>query len=129
MLDTLPAMRIAVKLYRELGFKEAPAYYPTPVEGTMFLALDLENWSESEIKNENLFHLFDYNLAWARKMRQVDPGFFEKLSTCRRPNTCGSAAPTPACRPTRSSACCRARSSCIATWPTWWCIPTSTACR
>jgi len=85
MLDTLPAMRIAVKLYRELGFKEAPAYYPTPVEGTMFLALDLENWSESEIKNENLFHLFDYNLAWSRKMRQVDPGFFEKLSTLQNP--------------------------------------------
>ena len=85
MLDTLPAMRIAVKLYRELGFKEAPAYYPTPIEGTMFLALDLENWSESEIKNENLFHLFDYNLAWSRKMRQVDPGFFEKLSTLQNP--------------------------------------------
>ena len=85
MLDTLPAMRIAVKLYRELGFKEAPAYYPTPVEGTMFLALDLENWSEAEIYNENLFHLFDYNLAWARKMRQVDPGFFEKLSTLQTP--------------------------------------------
>jgi carbonic anhydrase len=85
MLDTLPAMRIAVKLYRELGFKEAPAYYPTPVEGAMFLALDLENWNESEIQNENLFHLFDYNLAWARRMRQVDPGYFEKLSTLQAP--------------------------------------------
>lgn len=85
MLDTLPAMRIAVKLYRELGFKEAPAYYPTPIEGTMFLALDLENWSENEIQNENLFHLFDYNLAWSRRMRQVDPGFFEKLSTLQTP--------------------------------------------
>ena len=85
MLDTLPAMRIAVKLYRELGFKEAPAYYPTPIEGTMFLALDLENWSESEVQNENLFHLFDYNLAWSRRMRQVDPGFFEKLSTLQSP--------------------------------------------
>lgn len=85
MLDTLPAMRIAVKLYRELGFKEAPAYYPTPVEGTMFLSLDLENWSESEVQNENLFHLFDYNLAWARRMRQVDPGYFEKLSTLQAP--------------------------------------------
>lgn len=85
MLDTLPAMRIAVKLYRELGFKEAPSYYPTGVEGTMFLTLDLENWSEAEIKNENLFHLFDYNLAWSRKMRQVDPGFFEKLSTLQNP--------------------------------------------
>ena len=85
MIDTLPAMRIAVKLYRELGFKEAPAYYPTPVEGTLFLALDLENWSESEVKNENLFHLFDYNLAWARRMRQVDPTFFEKLSHLQTP--------------------------------------------
>ena len=85
MMDTLPAMRIAVKLYRELGFKEAPAYYPTPVEGTLFLALDLENWSESEVKNENLFHLFDYNLAWSRRMRQVDPTFFEKLSHLQSP--------------------------------------------
>ena len=85
MMDTLPAMRIAVKLYRELGFKEAPAYYPTPVEGTLFLALDLENWSESEVKNENLFHLFDYNLAWSRRMRQVDPTFFEKLSHLQTP--------------------------------------------
>ena len=85
MLDTLPAMRIAVKLYRELGFKEAPAYYPTPVEGAMFLALDLENWNESDVQNENLFHLFDYNLAWARRMRQVDPGYFEKLSTLQAP--------------------------------------------
>ncbi len=85
MLDTLPAMRIAVKLYRELGFKEAPAYYPTSVEGTMFLTLDLENWSEAEIKNENLLHLFDYNLAWAQRMHQVDPGFFEKLSHLQAP--------------------------------------------
>ncbi|MGA8880957.1 MAG: GNAT family N-acetyltransferase, partial [Azonexus sp.] len=50
MLDTLPNMRMAVKLYRELGFTEAPAYYQTPVEGTMFLTLDLENWSEEEIR-------------------------------------------------------------------------------
>ncbi|HJV26517.1 MAG TPA: carbonate dehydratase [Aromatoleum sp.] len=85
LLDTLPAMRIAVKLYREMGFKEAPAYYPTPIEGTMFLALDLENWSEEEVASENLFHLFDYNRAWAQQMRQVDPGFFEKLSKLQSP--------------------------------------------
>ncbi|HNH24585.1 MAG TPA: GNAT family N-acetyltransferase, partial [Accumulibacter sp.] len=53
LLDTLPAMRVAVRLYRELGFKETPAYYQTPVEGTMFLALDLQNWSEEEVANEN----------------------------------------------------------------------------
>lgn len=85
LLDTLPAMRIAVKLYRELGFKEAPAYYQTPVEGAMFLSLDLENWSETDVHNENLFHLFDYNLAWSRRMRQVDPTYFEKLSKLQAP--------------------------------------------
>lgn len=85
LLDTLPAMRIAVKLYRELGFTEAPAYYQTPVEGTVFLALDLDNWSEAEVNNENLFHLFDFNVAWARQMQQVDPGFFEKLAHLQSP--------------------------------------------
>ncbi len=85
MLDTLPAMRIAVKLYRELGFTEAPAYYPTPVEGTIFLALDLDNWSEAEVNNENLYHLFDFNVAWARQMQEIDPGFFEKLAHLQSP--------------------------------------------
>ena len=85
LLDTLPAMRIAVKLYRELGFTEAPAYYQTPIEGAVFLALDLDNWSEAEVNNENLFHLFDFNVAWARQMQEVDPGFFEKLSHLQSP--------------------------------------------
>ncbi len=85
LLDTVPSMRIAVKLYRELGFTEAPAYYPSPVEGTIFLTLDLENWSESEINNENLFHLFDYNQAWSRQMQQIDPGFFGKLAQLQAP--------------------------------------------
>ncbi|TVO67844.1 carbonate dehydratase [Denitromonas ohlonensis] len=85
MLDTLPAMRIAVKLYRELGFTEAPAYYPTPIEGTIFLSLDLSDWSEEAVMNENLFHLFDYNRAWARQMGEVDPQFFEKLAHLQTP--------------------------------------------
>jgi carbonic anhydrase len=85
MLDTLPAMRIAVKLYRDMGFREAPGYYQTPLEGTIFLSLDLENWSEEEVENQNLFHLFDFNRAWAQQMRQVDPGFFEKLSKLQSP--------------------------------------------
>jgi carbonic anhydrase len=85
MIDTLPSMRMAVKLYRELGFNEAPAYYKTPVEGTMFLALDLENWSEEEIRRENLSHLFDFNRAWARKMQEVDPDYFNKLAKIQTP--------------------------------------------
>ncbi len=85
MLDTLPAMRIAVKLYRDLGFTAAPAYYHTPVEGTQFLALDLENWSEDKVENDNLYHLFDFNRAWARQIREVDPDYFERLSHLQSP--------------------------------------------
>jgi carbonic anhydrase len=85
-LDTLPAMRIAVKLYRELGFSEAPAYYPSPLEGTLFLSLELQQWSEEEgLGDEHLRHLFDYNRAWADQMREVDPEFFEKLAHLQTP--------------------------------------------
>jgi carbonic anhydrase len=85
LIDTLPNMRMAVKLYRELGFTEAPAYYPSPIEGTIFLALDLENWSEEEVRNENLSHLFDYNRAWAKQMQEVDPAYFDKLAHLQTP--------------------------------------------
>ncbi|MCL2523052.1 MAG: carbonate dehydratase [Betaproteobacteria bacterium] len=85
LLDTLPNMRIAVKLYRELGFCETPAYYPTPVENSVFLALDLDNWSEAEMRNENLSRLFDFNRAWARQMREIDPDYFDKLAHLQTP--------------------------------------------
>ncbi len=85
LLDTMPMMRIAVKLYRELGFTEAPAYYPTPIEGTIFLTLDLSQWCEGAVCNENLFHLFDYNQAWSRQMQQIDGGFFGKLAQLQSP--------------------------------------------
>ena len=85
LLDTMPMMRIAVKLYRELGFTEAPAYYPTPIEGTIFLTLDLSQWCEGAVCNENLFHLFDYNRAWSRQMQQIDGGFFGKLAQLQNP--------------------------------------------
>jgi len=85
LLDTLPAMRIAVKLYRELGFHDTPAYYPTPVEGTMFLALDLDNWSAGDVANESLAHLFDFNRAWSKRMQEIDPQFFGRLSQLQSP--------------------------------------------
>ena len=85
VVDALPAMRIAVKLYRELGFLDAPAYYKTPIEGEMFLALDLDNWSEDEVRKENLSHLFDFNRAWSKQMQEVDPTYFEKLSKLQTP--------------------------------------------
>jgi carbonic anhydrase len=85
MVDTLPAMRIAVKLYRELGFREAPAQYAAPEEGTLFLALDLEGWDPAREGDRDLVHLFDWNRAWAQQMSGVDPQYFQRLAKLQAP--------------------------------------------
>jgi ribosomal protein S18 acetylase RimI-like enzyme len=36
-LDSLPSMAAALRLYRAAGFELIPAYYETPVPGTLFL--------------------------------------------------------------------------------------------
>jgi ribosomal protein S18 acetylase RimI-like enzyme len=41
-LDTLPSMAGAQQLYTRAGFVEIQAYYETPLEGTLFLGLDLD---------------------------------------------------------------------------------------
>ena len=41
-LDTLPTMHGALKLYRDAGFREIPAYYETPIAETVFLELNLQ---------------------------------------------------------------------------------------
>jgi putative acetyltransferase len=41
-LDTIRGiMDSAIRLYRELGFREVPAYYATPVQETLFMELEL----------------------------------------------------------------------------------------
>lgn len=41
-LDTLPTMLAAQALYRRLGFREIPPYYPTPIRGTVFFERALD---------------------------------------------------------------------------------------
>lgn len=41
VLDTLPTMGSAIRLYEKTGFCEIPAYYDTPILGTKFYKLDL----------------------------------------------------------------------------------------
>ncbi len=41
LLDTLPSMKSAQTLYRNLGFADIPPYYDSPIEGTRFMRLSL----------------------------------------------------------------------------------------
>lgn len=40
-LDTLPSLVAAIALYQRMGFAAIPAYYDTPIAGTLFFSLPL----------------------------------------------------------------------------------------
>ncbi len=42
VIDTLPSMAAALRLYEKLGFVEIPPYYETPILGTRFFKKTLE---------------------------------------------------------------------------------------
>ncbi|KAF2014305.1 acyl-CoA N-acyltransferase [Aaosphaeria arxii CBS 175.79] len=54
LLDTLAHMGAARGMYRSFGFEEVEKYYDTPIEGTIFMKLDLEDKSELIESNKNL---------------------------------------------------------------------------
>jgi ribosomal protein S18 acetylase RimI-like enzyme len=47
LLDTLPIMQTALKLYDSIGFVRRAPYYPTPVDGTVFMELKLRSRPEA----------------------------------------------------------------------------------
>ncbi len=47
VIDTLPSMASALRIYERLGFVEIAAYYDTPIAGTRFFRLDLGGRGET----------------------------------------------------------------------------------
>ncbi len=42
LLDTLPELKSAIKLYKSLGFSEIPPYYDSPLPNPVYMSLDIQ---------------------------------------------------------------------------------------
>lgn len=51
LLDSLPRLEAAVRLYRDLGFAEVPPYYENPLEEILYFGLDLKPASTSPLSD------------------------------------------------------------------------------
>ena len=43
LLDTLPFLEAAIKMYRDFGFYEIPCYNDSPMDSTIFMKLDMQS--------------------------------------------------------------------------------------
>lgn len=53
LLDTLPFLKSAVRLYQRYGFYEISGYNDSPVETSIFMRLDLDIYKESAVRGNN----------------------------------------------------------------------------
>jgi GNAT superfamily N-acetyltransferase len=51
VLDTLPVMSSAQRLYEQLGFEDIPPYYVSPIAGTRYMGLTIQGNKERRTKN------------------------------------------------------------------------------
>lgn len=50
-LDTIPSMKEAINLYKSLGFKEIEPYRYNPIEGAMFMELEISSTEDRRERN------------------------------------------------------------------------------
>ena len=48
LLDTLPFLKNAIRMYRKFGFYEIKSYNDSPMSTSIFMRLDLDNSTEAE---------------------------------------------------------------------------------
>jgi carbonic anhydrase len=84
MIDTLPNMRMAVKLYRELGFTEAPNYYQTPSKARCSWP-SISTTGRKRKSATKTCRTSSTSTGLGAPMQEVDPTYFDKLAHLQTP--------------------------------------------